>query len=75
MTFELVRYGWPNTAAILALVAMPIVALTTLSGDRQPVGATEQAITEQTIPVMPATNCLMPEATIALATLSRTSLE
>ena len=30
MTFDLVRIGWPNTAAILALAAtMPIVALTT----------------------------------------------
>jgi hypothetical protein len=26
MTFELVRIGWPNTAAILALAIMPIVA-------------------------------------------------
>ena len=28
MTFELVRMGWPNTAAILALAIMPVVALT-----------------------------------------------
>jgi hypothetical protein len=28
MTFKLVRMGWPNTAAILALAIMPIVALT-----------------------------------------------
>jgi hypothetical protein len=27
MTFELVKAGWPNTVAILALVAMPMVAL------------------------------------------------
>ena len=29
MTFDLVRMGWPNTAAILALAVMPIVALAT----------------------------------------------
>ena len=28
MTFELVRIGWPNTAAILALALIPILALT-----------------------------------------------
>ncbi len=27
MTFELVRCGWPNAVAVLALAAMPIVAL------------------------------------------------
>lgn len=27
MNFELVRAGWPNTAAIVALAIMPIVAL------------------------------------------------
>ena len=32
MTFELVRMGWPNTAAIVALAMMPIVALTTTTG-------------------------------------------
>ena len=26
MTFELVRWGWPNTAAILALAMIPIMA-------------------------------------------------
>jgi len=30
MTFELVRWGCPNTAAIVALAIMPIVALTTV---------------------------------------------
>jgi hypothetical protein len=28
MTFELVRIGWPNTAAILALAITPMVAFT-----------------------------------------------
>jgi hypothetical protein len=27
MTFELVRMGWPNTAAILILAVMPVIAL------------------------------------------------
>jgi hypothetical protein len=27
MTFEMVRMGWPNTAALLALAVMPIVVL------------------------------------------------
>jgi hypothetical protein len=26
MTFELVRWGWPNTVAILALALLPTVA-------------------------------------------------
>jgi hypothetical protein len=34
MTFDLVRIGWPNTAAILALAVMPIVALASASGPR-----------------------------------------
>jgi hypothetical protein len=28
MTFELVRFGWPNTAAILALAIVPMLAFT-----------------------------------------------
>jgi hypothetical protein len=35
MTFELVRAGWPNTAAILALAIMPIVTLT-VATERHP---------------------------------------
>jgi len=27
MTFELVRFGWPNVVAIIALAAMPFIAL------------------------------------------------
>lgn len=27
MTFEMVRFGWPNSVAILALAVMPFVAL------------------------------------------------
>lgn len=43
MTFEMVRFGWPNTAAILALAVMPIVALTTVA-DRRPPSAQVQQI-------------------------------
>ena len=34
MTFGLIRAGWPNTAAIVALAMMPIVALTTVEDRR-----------------------------------------
>jgi hypothetical protein len=27
MTFDLVRYGWPNTIAVLALAVLPLIAL------------------------------------------------
>ena len=37
MTFELVRIGWPNTAAVLALVLLPVVA-TTAAGLGKPQG-------------------------------------
>jgi hypothetical protein len=30
MTFEMVRMGWPNTGAIVALAIMPVVALATM---------------------------------------------
>jgi hypothetical protein len=32
MTFDLVRWGWPNTAAILALAALPFLALAMPTG-------------------------------------------
>ena len=35
MTFNLVRIGWPNTAAILALAAIPFMTLATVA-ERQP---------------------------------------
>jgi hypothetical protein len=31
MNFELVRIGWPNTAAILALALMPMASLATMT--------------------------------------------
>jgi hypothetical protein len=30
MSFELVRFGWPNTAAVLALAVLPMVSLMAL---------------------------------------------
>ena len=50
MTFEMVRLGWPNTAAILALAVMPVVALTSVV-DRQPPAA-------QVRQIEPAAICL-----------------
>jgi hypothetical protein len=63
MTFDLVRIGWPNTAAILALAIMPVVALTA-GEDRRPASAqverTEAATICQTCPVIAAAG-LMPD--------------
>jgi hypothetical protein len=42
MTFDLVRIGWPNTVAILALAVMPIMALTVVH-ERRPVAAQMEA--------------------------------
>ena len=50
MTFNLVRMGWPNIAAILALAIMPVVALTTVPEPRPAAAQLEQ--------VEPAANCL-----------------
>ena len=36
MTFEMVRWGWPNVIAILTLAVMPIVSLGTTDGRRAP---------------------------------------
>ena len=68
MTFELVRYNWPNTAAILALAVMPFVALTTLTQDRPQAAEAGYVST--------ATNCQMPAATtVAMAMPAGLSLE
>jgi hypothetical protein len=42
MTFDMIRFGLPNTAALVALAIMPIVALTTLGDPRRAAGPTEQ---------------------------------
>jgi hypothetical protein len=43
MTFDLIRLGLPNTAALVALAIMPVVALTTLPDPRPAAGQVEQA--------------------------------
>jgi hypothetical protein len=50
MTFNLVRMGWPNIAAILALAIMPVVALTTAPEPRSAALQLEQ--------IEPAATCL-----------------
>jgi len=69
MTFELVRFGLPNTAAILALAAMPIVSPTMLSPDRP------QAV--EAVCALPAANCpvAVPAAVAMATTLAGTSLD
>ena len=53
MIFDMIRLGLPNTAAIVALAIMPVVALTTLA-DPRPAGQVEQ--------IEPATICRGPVA-------------
>jgi hypothetical protein len=49
MTFDMIRLGLPNTAALIALAVMPVVALTTLADPRPAAGQVEQ--------IEPATIC------------------
>lgn len=59
MTFGLVRLGWPNTAAILALAIMPIVALTT--------APQRQLAPVAVVQIEPATICLtLVECTVVV---------
>jgi hypothetical protein len=68
MTFELVRIGWPNTAAVLALAVMPIVSLAT-SADPRP-GTVEVRQTE------PAAICPLPvRLAVAMVAVPDTRLE
>ena len=62
MTFELMRLNWPNTAAILALMMMPMVALATLTPAGRPAASEERVLAD-------ATNGPLPYGTVtALAT-------
>ena len=62
MTFEMVRMGWPNTAAIVVLAVMPIVSLATIG--RQDVD------TVQTLQREAATLCpSLPDGASRVATL------
>jgi hypothetical protein len=69
MTFGLIRAGWPNTAAILALAMMPIVALATVDDRRSASVRAEQ--------IEPATICLtLAEcAVVAAAEVPETILQ
>ena len=59
MTFDMVRLGLPNTAALVALAIMPVVALTTLATPRPAAAKVEQ--------VEPATICQAPVACAEIA--------
>ena len=60
MTFELVRIGWPNSAAVLALILLPVVAMT--GGIGKPLSASALAA------LRPAMSC--PATGEALALLN-----
>ena len=59
MTFDMIRLGLPNTAALVALAIMPVVALTTLADPRPAAGQVEQ--------IDPATICRAPVACTEIA--------
>ena len=59
MTFDMIRLGLPNTAALVALAIMPVVALTTLADPRPAAGQVEQ--------IEPATICQVPVACTEIA--------
>lgn len=60
MTFNLVRMGWPNIAAILAWAIMPVVALTTVPEPRPAAVQLGQ--------IEPAANCLtLAECSVTIA--------
>jgi hypothetical protein len=59
MTFDMIRLGLPNAAALVALAIMPVVALTTLSDPPPAAGQVEQA--------EPATIC---QASVACAEIA-----
>lgn len=63
MTFELVRWGWPNAVAILALAVVPIVALTP-GADRHPAAASIEKIESAAICLAPA-ECIVAVAATA----------
>lgn len=67
MNFELVRIGWPNTAAILALAFMPMVSLATVTN--------HGAETVQVRSIDTAVFCSPDSAAIVTAILPRTFTE
>ena len=67
MTFDLVRMGWPNIAAILALAVMPVVALTAAPERRLLAVQIEQ--TEPAAICLTSAECPVTIAAAAPATL------
>jgi len=67
MTFELVRIGWPNTAAILALALIPMVSLATVTK--------HGAETSQVRPIATATFYSPDSAAIVVAILPKAFTE
>ena len=59
MTFDMIRLGLPNTAVLVALAIMPVVALTTLATPRPAAAKVEQ--------IEPATICQAPAACAEIA--------
>lgn len=64
MTFELVRIGWPNTAAILALALLPVLAIAAGLGGKQHLPAAGQSL------IASATSCPGTGQDVALLALA-----
>jgi hypothetical protein len=64
MTFDLVRVGWPNTAAILTLAIMPVMALTTPPDRRLAAILVEPAAICQTSPACSTVIAAAPETIV-----------
>ena len=52
MTFELVRWGWPNAAAVLALAALPFMAVLLLAPKPAPPSRVEIIQVDEQPPVV-----------------------
>ena len=59
MTFNLVRIGWPNTAAIVALALIPIASLAAAIKDGAAPGQVRPLVT---------VTCCLPESTAIVTT-------
>jgi hypothetical protein len=68
MTFELVRIGWPNTAAIVALAVMPIVSLA-MPAQQRPQTVEERSIEAAAFCPAP------PQAMVTMAALTAPTVE
>jgi hypothetical protein len=64
MTFQFIRFGWPNTAAILALAVMPAVTLAT-APDRQETARVQTVEADAFCPA-PSVNLIAAAATATI---------